>query len=683
MKFKISDETPHMQQEKNLNHFLDLYGYIKKALNFKHDISELVLADDTENANQTLGSTAYYNPSDMTVCVYATGRHIKDLLRSFAHELIHHNQNCNDKINLETAFEDGYAQNDSHARELEKDAYLTGNLLFRDWEDEKKMKNKSMMSEAIKKALTSINEARDYEYASYQVQPTMNKVIAKVSAQKAGAFTKLGKALEKTQSTLAQLKEAKKEIEVLRKYWAGKEIEEKEGLKQEIINFFDDAESAMMLVVECAGSSYKLTQLVENSKDEVIIRRDGIIKTDYKKVVELLIEQNQDLVPVINQLIRDCSTIASEDVISKGDQRRLTVNLKEFKSLERGYEQSSLKGTLEKLKRNQININKLIGELRNGNLHMENKIKEAVGVKKYNAKIVRDGEEFVVRFFKNGSDQKVNYSTPDKDEAKYYAQIWNSGKGELTDDPMSPVQKRATMADMRGAAKSLQGTEFENDAGWPEKYSAKVARRPNEFGEWVVTFFENGKHMKNADYFATDKEEAEGTARLSLKQMNDKENSKPLQEVRMQVDAYQDLDLLKDRRKVVSEATIKALGLKFNMGALLEYKVPNEMEESLEEDSEVEEDINENNESTSSPRMQLSPEEINVLIDIQNWGGKTFDGYEIEAVRLLHAGEETDLDSVKNSLHKLISKTDGLTSRQIAIANRSVKSLLNKINQVT
>jgi hypothetical protein len=90
---------------------------------------------DEENSKNPLGMTAHYNPDSMEVTVYTSGRHPKDVLRSVAHELVHHRQNCQGKMDNTGPTEPGYAQNDSHLRGLEEEAYLEGNMCFRDWED--------------------------------------------------------------------------------------------------------------------------------------------------------------------------------------------------------------------------------------------------------------------------------------------------------------------------------------------------------------------------------------------------------------------------------------------------------------------------------------------------------------------------------------------------------------------
>ena len=96
---------------------------------------KVVLRKDIENGALTLGRTAYYDPNDLTIVLYTSNRHPKDILRSFAHELIHHVQNERGDLHLGDSSDPQYAQNDEHLRKMEKEAYLQGNLLMRDFED--------------------------------------------------------------------------------------------------------------------------------------------------------------------------------------------------------------------------------------------------------------------------------------------------------------------------------------------------------------------------------------------------------------------------------------------------------------------------------------------------------------------------------------------------------------------
>jgi len=114
--------------------FDSFFPYSKERLGYTKPFS-LNFLSDQENHKLPLGKTAHYNPSTYEIGVYTDGRHIKDILRSVSHELVHHTQNCRGDLSKELNTSLGYAQEDGDLREMEKEAYLEGNMLFRDWED--------------------------------------------------------------------------------------------------------------------------------------------------------------------------------------------------------------------------------------------------------------------------------------------------------------------------------------------------------------------------------------------------------------------------------------------------------------------------------------------------------------------------------------------------------------------
>ena len=118
----------------------DFYPFAQKRFGFdKEPVLEFV--SDEKNANDTLGKTAYYDPANMGITVFVDKRHPKDIMRSFSHELVHHTQNCNGVLDLSQPTGEGYAQENPHLREMEKQANLWGNTCFRDWEDGYKRSN--------------------------------------------------------------------------------------------------------------------------------------------------------------------------------------------------------------------------------------------------------------------------------------------------------------------------------------------------------------------------------------------------------------------------------------------------------------------------------------------------------------------------------------------------------------
>jgi len=112
---------------------LSLTQYMaSNGLNLKPYPKVKFIDNDGENANNLLGRTAYYDPNQQLVALYTMGRHPKDILRSYAHELVHHHQNLNNTL------DHGQTTNtnkDDALDRIEREAYENGNILFRNWED--------------------------------------------------------------------------------------------------------------------------------------------------------------------------------------------------------------------------------------------------------------------------------------------------------------------------------------------------------------------------------------------------------------------------------------------------------------------------------------------------------------------------------------------------------------------
>ena len=134
MKFLKINNKSNLSLEKDESLFHSLGQFAQKRMGFKKPPT-LNLISDEGNAGKPLGKTAYYDPQSMSVTIYTDGRHTKDILRSLAHELVHHTQNENGMLNDSGYHGAGYAQKNKDLRQSEKEAYLKGNMCFRDWED--------------------------------------------------------------------------------------------------------------------------------------------------------------------------------------------------------------------------------------------------------------------------------------------------------------------------------------------------------------------------------------------------------------------------------------------------------------------------------------------------------------------------------------------------------------------
>ncbi len=105
---KINNES-NMDLTETEELFHSLGRYAQDEFGFKSPPS-LNLVSDQQNQMKALGKTAHYDPNAMSVSIYVDGRHPKDILRSFAHELVHHTQNENGQLDIGGYSGNGYAQ---------------------------------------------------------------------------------------------------------------------------------------------------------------------------------------------------------------------------------------------------------------------------------------------------------------------------------------------------------------------------------------------------------------------------------------------------------------------------------------------------------------------------------------------------------------------------------------------
>jgi len=105
---------------------------LDKGMNIKPLPKVKFVNDDAENAQNFFGKTAYYNPNEKVIVLYTMNRHPKDVMRSFAHEMIHHMQNCDGRLqNITTQ----NTNEEGDLPEIEREAYEKGNMTFRNWTD--------------------------------------------------------------------------------------------------------------------------------------------------------------------------------------------------------------------------------------------------------------------------------------------------------------------------------------------------------------------------------------------------------------------------------------------------------------------------------------------------------------------------------------------------------------------
>lgn len=144
-----------------------LYAFLKSKMPKIDRDPKVFFKRDQINADDFLGKTGYYDPDNEEIYLYITDRHGKDILRSFAHEVIHHEQNCTgvtDKLDMSKTHEADYASKDKGLRQAERDAFTRGNMFFRDWTDslkaerekETRVMNEQKLREQIKNLIYEV-----------------------------------------------------------------------------------------------------------------------------------------------------------------------------------------------------------------------------------------------------------------------------------------------------------------------------------------------------------------------------------------------------------------------------------------------------------------------------------------------------------------------------------------------
>ena len=105
---------------------------LDKGMNIRPLPKVKFVDDDIENAQNFFGKTAYYDPNNRVIVLYTMNRHPKDVMRSYAHEMVHHMQNCEDRLGNVTTQN---TNEEGDLPEIEREAYEKGNMTFRNWTD--------------------------------------------------------------------------------------------------------------------------------------------------------------------------------------------------------------------------------------------------------------------------------------------------------------------------------------------------------------------------------------------------------------------------------------------------------------------------------------------------------------------------------------------------------------------
>ena len=165
-----SSEIDYKQMIQDLTDYM-----IEKGRNIEPLPKVEFVDGDTENAKEFLGKTAYYDPNTQTIVLYTEGRHPKDIVRSFSHEMVHHTQFLEDRLgDIQTTD----TTKDDNLDQIEQEANLVGTMTFRNWTDsinEKKNKDPFGLNAYALELARGLEE--DVEKKEYAIYSDMDGVL--------------------------------------------------------------------------------------------------------------------------------------------------------------------------------------------------------------------------------------------------------------------------------------------------------------------------------------------------------------------------------------------------------------------------------------------------------------------------------------------------------------------------
>jgi hypothetical protein len=128
-----------------------LATFISKTYKVK-PFPQVKISNRNQGDDEVFIKTGYYDPGTKLIMLFARGRHPKDVLRSFAHEMIHHYQNLEGRL-APGSYSGDRIVDDENLIKLEEEAYLKGNIVFRSWTEKMQKEIESKPTEHMRKLI--------------------------------------------------------------------------------------------------------------------------------------------------------------------------------------------------------------------------------------------------------------------------------------------------------------------------------------------------------------------------------------------------------------------------------------------------------------------------------------------------------------------------------------------------
>jgi hypothetical protein len=156
----------------------DLCRFMQKKFGYDSQ-PHITFAKSKKNGNNILGFTGHYDHNNQELVIYVTNRHPKDILRSLAHELLHHvqwHEGGFEGHDTSAAEDPNYIMDDEFLKGIEADAFERGNIAFREWE-------------AYKKGYKKMDKKKEEVKEEVVVNPALKEAHAYVPSERPAVYS--------------------------------------------------------------------------------------------------------------------------------------------------------------------------------------------------------------------------------------------------------------------------------------------------------------------------------------------------------------------------------------------------------------------------------------------------------------------------------------------------------------
>lgn len=169
------------------------YQFAKRELGIENDPTYILNFEPQQEENQLKHKTALYDADSNTIWLMCHGRHIKDILRSFGHELIHAMQKLNGELtdDVMDVINNDYNIENPTIQAIEGPAFQNGSFLLRKYTQSLNENIYDVFSQYVTKMDNKRKEEQKQQAKKIMIKKQNQSTENKPKKQKENKFDKL------------------------------------------------------------------------------------------------------------------------------------------------------------------------------------------------------------------------------------------------------------------------------------------------------------------------------------------------------------------------------------------------------------------------------------------------------------------------------------------------------------